>query len=87
MLAANLVYGARRALFGFAFGDAALLVRILDVLVLSISLAAFFDSAWHIAFSLLDRGYRGSVRKMRAMARRVRRQLIWLKQVNTTTPG
>jgi hypothetical protein len=49
VLATNLVYGARGTLFGFIFGDAAILVRVLDVLVLPIPFASFFDSAWHTA--------------------------------------
>lgn len=47
VLAARLIDGARGALLGFAFGNTAVLVGLLDVLVLSIALATFFYSAWH----------------------------------------
>jgi len=47
MLVALFVDCAGGALFGFLLRDATVLVRILDVVVLAVALAALFDSSWH----------------------------------------
>jgi hypothetical protein len=47
MLSALFVHGASGSLFGFFLGNAAILVRFLDMLVLTVAFATFFDTSWH----------------------------------------
>jgi len=52
MLSALFVHGASGPLFGFLLGNTAVLIRFLDMLVLTVAFATFFDPSWHLVVLL-----------------------------------